>query len=138
MVSCAAAPPATKPSARPASIDLRMRDLMGVSISCRLMMRERSVDRKLAQSAGSSQAELCDDMAQASARAPLEAGDDLLCHGFDLLLFVFVGDEDDAVDAGFEVHLELLDALFHRAHDGAVHGRFRPGGVVPFGLQPML
>src|SRR6266571_8307754 len=76
--------------------------------------------------------------AEGSPHLLLQPWDDVARERLDLLLLVFVGNEDDAVDAGREVRLELLDALLRRAHDGAVHGRFRPRRVVPFGLQPVL
>src|SRR5262245_16190527 len=48
-----------------------------------------------------------------------QPGDDLLGHGHDLFVLVTVGHEDDSIDAGGQMGLELLHALLHRSDDGA-------------------
>src|SRR5262245_56418051 len=139
MVSCAAAPLAAKAATRPVSIHFRVRDVMRVSISApRLMMRERSAGRKLRGAPAASQAGLANALAQALGLRPLQAGNDLFRHGFDLLPLVLVRHENDAIDTGRKMRLELLHTLLDRTHDGAVHRRLRPGGVVPLGLQPVF
>src|SRR5690349_8994922 len=52
-----------------------------------------------------------------------QARNDLLGEGCDLVLFVAVGHENDTIDAGGQMRLELFHALLHRSHNGALHGR---------------
>src|ERR671937_266146 len=66
----------------------------------------------------------------------LEARDDLARNRLDLLSLVFVGNEDDFLRSDRHVRFELLDAFVDRSHDGALLGRFTPGGKVPLLGEP--
>src|SRR5215510_2658843 len=117
MASCAAALPATRATARPASIELRVRDLIGVSIGCRAWRARAQLPASLGARPCRHKIAFALGPAVDSGRPALEPRDNLLCHGFDLFLFVLVGHENDAIDAGRQVRLELLHALLRRAHD---------------------
>src|SRR5262249_24597736 len=112
MLSCATALPATRATARPASIKLLLRDLIGVSIGCGAFACEGSAAGKLRGAALPPQDRLSVRAARGSGRgsgrSAVEPGDNLRGYGFDLFLFVFVGHEDDAIDAGRQVRLELF------------------------------
>src|SRR6185312_3563488 len=66
----------------------------------------------------------------------LQSWDDFLCDRLDLIHSVFVGHEDDLLDADGDVRLELLDAFADRAHDRAVARAIAVLGEVPFLIEP--